>query len=112
MKNAVSVNWDETNSNLVVTEIKKTPENLLSAFRRVAEKLGCSHYTVSNRWYNNIRYNSDVVFKTQSNKKVKVNTKNVAEVLKSETTMIHQTIVDTKKYDGMKVVTIRQYYAA
>lgn len=105
-----TINWqDQKNINCVITQVKNSPDNLRAAFKCVAEKLNTSEYCVAQAWYSSIR-NKANGFRTKS---TKVNYINVKNTPRRETKLapIHQKVVSTKNYDGMKVVTVKQYFS-
>jgi hypothetical protein len=105
------INWSSPSTlKIVRKEIKNSPDNLRSAFQQIALKLNCSQANVSSNWYTTLRHKSQF-FKTQSTKTTKVNGKNSPRIEKTNKP-IHEMIVSTKKYDGMKVVTVKQYFPA
>lgn len=106
---ATKINWSSpTTLKIVKKEIKNSPDNLRSAFQQIAIKLNCSTASVSAKWYNELRYKTEF-FKTQSSKATKVNGKNSPRVERINKPVC-EVILSTKKYDGMKVVTVKQYY--
>jgi hypothetical protein len=105
-----TTNWqDKNNLNLFITEVKNSPDNLSAAFKNIAVKLKVSEKCVSQAWYNSIR-NKVNGFRTKSTKVNYVNVKNTPRKANATTSPIHEVIVDSKVYDGMKVVTVRKYF--
>lgn len=102
-----ATNWqDQKNVNVVIAEVKASPDNLTAAFKNAAGKLNISEGCVSQAWYNTIRAKANG-FRTKS---TKVNYVNVKNTPRKGVSPIHQVVVDTKTYDGMKVVTVKQYF--
>lgn len=108
---ATKINWSSPSTlKIVKKEIKNSPDNLRSAFQQIAIKLNCSTASVSATWYTKLRHKTEF-FKTQSSKATKVNGKNSPRIERTNKP-IHETVLSTKTYDGMKVVTVKQYYTA
>ena len=104
-----ATNWqDQKNINVVITEVKNSPDNLTAAFRSAASKLNSTESAVTQAWYNSIR-NKVNGFRTKSTKVNYVNVKNTPRK-GGGNCPIHEQIVDTKMYDGMKVITVKQYF--
>jgi urease gamma subunit len=105
-----TTNWkDATNVNVVMAEVKASPDNLTAAFKNAAVKLNISEGCVSQAWYNNIRSKVNG-FRTKSTKVNYVNVKNSPRKATNVSSPIHEVVVDSKMYDGMKIVTVRQYF--
>lgn len=106
------INWtDQSILQIVSREVSNSPGNLTAAFKRIAKQLGCSPLAVSNRWYSGTLKN-DVGFQfaTGNDKTSVINRKNIQNNHKQDT-MIHQVELNSRIVEGMKVVTVRQYYA-
>jgi|688.fasta_scaffold1037020_2 hypothetical protein len=105
-----ATNWqDQKNINVVLTEVKASPDNLTAAFKSAAQKLNVSEGCVSQAWYNSIRARANG-FRTKSTKVNYVNVKNTPRKATGVGSPIHEVVVDSKLYDGMKIVTVRQYF--
>lgn len=105
-----ATNWqDQSNINVVITEVKASPDNLTAAFKNAAEKLKVSQGCVSQAWYNSIRAKVNG-FTTKSTKVNYVNVKNSPRRANDTISPIHEVVVDSKVYDGMKVVTVKKYF--
>ena len=105
-----STNWqDQNNINAVITEVKNSPDNLTAAFRNAAIKLKSTESAVTQAWYNSIR-NKANGFRTKSTKVNYINVKNTPRKATGVGSPIHEVVVDNKVYDGMKVITVRQYF--
>lgn len=105
-----TTNWqDQKNINVVMTEVKASPDNLANAFKTAAEKLNTTPGCVSQAWYNSIRAKVNG-FRTKSTKVNYVNVKNTPRKSTGANSPIHEVVVDSKVYDGMKIVTVRQYF--
>ena len=108
---ATKINWSSPATlKIVKKEIKNSPDNLRYAFQQIAIKLNCTQANVSANWYSKLRHHTQF-FKTQSTKTTKVNGKNSPRVEKTNKP-IHELVLSSKKYDGMRVVTVKQYYPA
>lgn len=102
-------NWrDPKVIKLVTKEVTKSPDNLTAAFKNIAEIMSVPEGRVSQAWYNSLR-NVVKGFQTKSDKVDYVNLKNSPRKALTETP-IHQVIVSSKTYDGMRVVTVKQYF--
>lgn len=105
-----STNWqDQNNINVVITEVKNSPDNLTVAFKSAAKKLNSTESAVTQAWYNSIRSKANG-FRTKSTKVNYVNVKNTPRKANGAGSPIHEVVVDSKVYDGMKVITVRQYF--
>ena len=105
-----ATNWqDQSNINVVITEVKNSPDNLTAAFKQAAKKLNSTESAVTQAWYNSIRAKVNG-FTTKSTKVNYVNVKNTPRKTTGAGSPIHEVVVDSKVYDGMKVITVRQYF--
>lgn len=103
-------NWtDQKNINTVITEVKASPNNLAVAFKSAAKKLNSTESAVTQAWYNSIR-SKMTGFTTKSTKVNYVNVKNTPRKTSGAGSPIHEQVVSTKLYDGMKIVTVKQYF--
>ena len=103
-------NWqDKKNMNIVIAEVKASPDNLTAAFKNVAQKLNTSEGCVSQAWYNTIRAKVNG-FRTKSTEVNYVNVKNTPRKATGAGAPIHEQVVSTKLYDGMKIVTVKKYF--
>lgn len=106
------INWTESkNVKIVKREVKNSPDNLSAAFHAASKVIGCSASSVSQAWYNSIRKKTTPSFKTTSSKVEHANTKNSPRKDRSVKEPIHQSVLSSRIYDGMRVVTLKQYYA-
>jgi hypothetical protein len=110
------INWknNSTINDLILAEVQSTPTNLTSAFSRAAAKINVSQGAVSQHWYKKMRKNIKG-FSINSKASKSNNVKNDVRKVKSSkindlSNPIHETIVSTKKLDGMRVVTIKKYF--
>jgi hypothetical protein len=100
-------NWkDENNIRVVVAEVKSYPNNLSHAFKNAAVKLNTTENCVSQAWYSSIRSKVSS-FKTNSDKVEHINVKNTQ---RRSDSAIHEEVVSTKSYEGIKIVTIKRYF--
>jgi hypothetical protein len=105
-----ATNWqDQKNINVVMAEVKASPDNLTAAFKNAAQKLNVSQGCVSQAWYNSIRSKANG-FRTKSTEVNYVNVKNTPRKATGANAPIHEQVVSTKLYDGMKIVTVKQYF--
>jgi hypothetical protein len=93
----------------VSRHVQESPSNLQEAFTRAADELKTSQSAVSQAWYGGLR-NKVKGFTVNSTSFKGVNTKNQKKV--SVSTPIHESIVLTQKFDGMRVETIKRYFVA
>lgn len=114
MKSRVTpINWTDPNViQIVSTEISNSPGNLKKAFRSIAHQIGCSVSAVNNQWYvGKLKSILGHQFVTGNSKVAVVNRKNVVSQRKSDSHLIHQVELSSRIVEGMKVVTVKQYYA-
>lgn len=106
------INWkSKSATNVVAAEVKKSPDNLKHAFQQAAQRLNCSFYSVKTQWYQNgLREQLGHLFSTVSPKKDVVNKKNQPKPSEKER-LIYSKKVKTSNVDGMRVVTVVNYYA-
>lgn len=109
-----NINWASPKTEKIFTEeIKKSPDNLSNAFKAIADRLKCSASLVSYRWYNTIRFKVEI-FQTSSNKITKVNGKNTPREVRYNPRRkpIYQMVLSSQNLEGMKVFTVKQFFAA
>jgi hypothetical protein len=106
-----SINWVSPEVlALVNQEVEKSPKNLSVAFETIAYVLDTNVNNVVKAWYRVLKFK--VKGFTVTSKRVKsVNIKNERRITE-DVKPIHEAIVSTKIFDGMKVVTIKQYFIA
>jgi hypothetical protein len=105
--------WNNpTNIQIMCNEIQKSPGNLKDAFKEVSVQTDSSISAVAQAWYGGIRKKFPN-FHTGSNSIVLSNTKNTPTKLKEKAvdSPVYEKVVSSAVYDGMKVLTIKQYYA-
>lgn len=108
MKKTTKNSWNNPERIKIVSqEIQKSPDNLTNAFRKISEKLGISEGAVTQAWYGKLR-NDFPQFVTGSGKNVVVNGKNT---IKKDKSLLQERIVNTQTFDGIRVVTLKRYYA-
>lgn len=108
MKQTAKNSWSNPERIKIVSqEIQKSPDNLTNAFRKISEKLGISEVAVSQAWYTKLRRDFPQ-FATGSGKNVVINGKNT---IKKDKSLLQERIVSTQTFDGIKVVTVKRYYA-
>lgn len=104
------INWTESkNVKIVKREVKNSPDNLSAAFHAASKIIGCSQASVSQAWYNNIRKKASPSFKTSSSQVERVDIKNSPRKHRNSNP-IHESVLSSEVYDGMRVVTLKQYY--
>jgi len=109
MSKRTPIKWTSPNVMQIVSEeVQKSPGNLSNAFRQISVRMNSTESAVTQAWYKTLR-NKFSQFHTGSNQVVLSNTKNVPR--KGNNNPIHEKILSSAVYDGMRVVTIKQYYA-
>ena len=113
MKSNQKVNWNSSKTQKIYQEeIKRSPDNLSVAFKFIAKRLNCSVGNVTNRWYTNIKFKAEI-FETASSKTRKVNSKNTPIVrYNAKKKPVHQVVLSSQEFDGMKVFTVKQFFAS
>jgi len=111
------IKWTREKLEILSKEVKKSPDNLQNAFRKMSKALGVTPGTVSTIWYTKARKLSND-FAIASDKTVHVNRKNspkrkkrVIINAKKRMFFLHEKVVSEKMVDGIKVVTVNKYYA-
>ena len=106
------VNWNSPKTQKIFQEeIKNSPDNLSNAFKAIALRLKCGMGSVQCKWYTVFRFKTDV-FKTSSDKTTKVNGKNSPAVrYNPRKKPVHQVVISSQNFDGMKVFTVKQFFA-
>jgi hypothetical protein len=95
---------------IVSEEIQNSPDNLSRAFEKIAKRLGnVTPGAVTQAWYSTLKKKHSQ-FQTKSSKTAMSNVKNSPR-FNSVGQPIHQVVLSSKDFDGMKVVTVKQYYA-
>ena len=116
------VKWKSPKAvNTVKRCVKESPGDLKVAFQKAAEQLGTSVNAVSQAWHGMIKFKTRG-YSTRAVKVAKVETP-VVEVTTREPVEvsapqeqltngpIYETVVSTQEIEGMRVVTLRQYFA-
>lgn len=105
------INLDDPKTiNVIVTNLKKSPDNLSQAFQRSAETLNSTPGTLSFHWYKNgLRERVGQVFTLNSDKSKFTNRKNT--ITRNNGKMVHEKIISSTVVEGLRVVTVKQYYA-
>lgn len=105
------VNWrDPNNIEVVRSELNKTPDNLKSAFERIAKRLKCSVRAVSCTYYKRdggLRQ-SLKVFTLQSKESKFTGLKNTVRLSKSNGSLIHESVISSVTVGDVRVETIRR----
>ena len=103
----------------VKKHVKQSPENLKGALQKAAEELDTTFAAVLQAWHGKIKHNTRGYKKVKTAKMEKpvqtttVETTAVEEtVAKTTRKPIYETVVSTQEIEGMRVVTVRQYYLA
>lgn len=101
--------WSNPNCLKIVSEeIQKSPDNLTYAFKEISKKIGVSESAITQAWYGKLRRQFPQ-FATGSGKNVVINRKNTP---KKDGVLLHEKILTNQTYDGIRVVTIKQYYTS
>lgn len=109
MKKTVKSSWSNPiRLKIVSEEVQKSPDNLSYAFKKISKKIGVSEGAVVQAWYGKLREQFPQ-FATGSGKNVVVNRKNTP---KKDGSLLHEKVLDSQTYDGIRIVTIKQYYAS
>lgn len=110
------VKWKSPKAvNTVKRCVRESPGDLKVAFQKAAEQLNTTPTAVAQAWNSNIRHTTRG-FSTRSVKSAKIETPTqemVAVVVPKEakkSAPIYETVVSTQEIEGMRVVTVRQYY--
>lgn len=75
--NRTNRKWTEEEDSILLSQVKRQPQNLSRSFLAVSERTGRSQQAVSNRWYTVVSKKPDsVCFFTASPKHVSRNRKN------------------------------------
>lgn len=75
--NRTSRKWTEEEASILLSQVKRQPQNLRRCFLAVSERTGRTQQAVSNRWYTVVSKKPDsVCFFTASPKHVSRNRKN------------------------------------
>ena len=103
----------------VKKHVKQSPEDLKGALQKAAEELDTTFAAVLQAWHGKIKHNTRGYKKVKTAKMEKpvqtttVETTEVEEtVAKTTRKPICETVVSTQEIEGMRVVTVRQYYLA
>jgi hypothetical protein len=111
------IKWTREKLEILSNEVRKSPDNLQNAFRKMSKSMGVSPGTISTIWYTKGRKLSND-FAIGSEKKVYVNRKNspkkkprVVISTKKRMSFLHEKVISIKMVDGIKVVTTNKYYA-
>ena len=67
--------WSNEEEQVLVDQVRQSPNNLSRAFRATSDELGKSYYAVKMQWYNNTRH-SETIFMTVGAKNMNINSKN------------------------------------
>lgn len=68
--------WTNEEEQVLISQVRQSPNNLARAFRVTSEVLGRSLRSVTLHWYNKTRH-SEAIFMTVGSKTVNMNSKNV-----------------------------------
>ena len=103
--------WDNPRRiKIVQQEIRKSPDNLSKAFAAIAKRTGSTEGAVCQAWYNKLKSQMSS-FNVTSRTVSLVNKKNSPRRVRTNQP-IHQVVISNKTFDGMKVVTVKQYFPA
>lgn len=67
--------WSNEEEQVLVDQVRQSPNNLSRAFRAASDELGKSYYAVKMQWYNHTRH-SETIFMTVGANTMNVNSKN------------------------------------
>lgn len=106
------INWSSSKTEKIFKEeIKNSPDNLSNAFKAIAKRLKCSVGSIQNKWYTEFKFKVEI-FQTSSGKTTKVNGKNTPTVrYNPRKKPVHQVVLSSQNFDGMKVFTVKQFFA-
>lgn len=117
------VKWNSPKAiNTVKKYVKQSPEDLKGALQKAAEELDTTFNAVLQAWHGKIKFNTRGFAKKRV-RAAKISTTTVqttaveetvetATVAKATRKPIYETVVSTQEVEGMRVVTVRQYYLA
>lgn len=117
------VKWNSPKAiNTVKKYVKQSPEDLKGALQKAAEELDTTFNAVLQAWHGKIKFNTRGFAKKRV-RAAKISTTTVqttaveetvetAIVAKTTRKPIYETVVSTQEVEGMRVVTVRQYYLA
>lgn len=109
MKKTTKSSWTEPKRlKIVSSEIQKSPDNLTHAFKQIGKRVGVSYGAVVQAWYGKLR-DQYPQFATGSKKSVVMNRKNTPK--KDNSKLLHERILSNQVVEGIRVVTIKRYYA-
>lgn len=111
-----NIKWKSPKAvNTVKRCVKESPGDLKVAFQKAAEELKTTATAVSQAWHLIIKHKTRG-YTTRTVKSAKIETPKqemVAMVAPKEakkSAPIYETVVSTQEIEGMRVVTLRQYY--
>ncbi len=99
---------DPVRLKILAEEIQKSPDNLTRAFDNIAKRLNISSNSVSVAWYGSLRHKINA-FELQTSDGAVANVKNTPRVTSDQP--VYEKLVSSKVYDGIRVETIKRYYA-
>ncbi len=103
--------WDNTTISICRTELNNSPDNFTTAFKRIAEKTAIPQTAVASKWYSgNLKQKVGQIISLNTTKKEHFNKKNSPRKPTSEV-ILQERVISNDKYDGLRVETIRRYYA-
>jgi hypothetical protein len=107
------IRWNSPKAiNTVKKCVKQSPEDLKGALQKAAEELNTTFTAVFQAWHGKIKHNTRGFKKLKS---AKIQTPVEALLVdnsKPKRKPIYETVVSTQEVEGMRVVTVRQYYLA
>lgn len=97
---------------IVAQEIKASPDNLTRAFSKIAQRTDSTQAAVNFAWYaGGLRELVGKQFATASPKVKFVNRKNSPVKPAKNSSLIYEKQISSKTVDGVRVVTVKQFYA-
>lgn len=102
------IKWNSPKAiNTVKKYVKESPEDLKGAFQKAADELNTTFAAVFQAWHAKIKH-STRGYSTRN----AVKPATIQQPMKSNGEPIYETVVSTQEIEGMRVVTVRQYYLA
>jgi hypothetical protein len=107
------IRWNSPKAiNTVKKHVKQSPENLKGALQKAAEELDTTFAAVLQAWHGKIKHNTRGFKKVKTAKIQTPVEAMLVDNTKATRKPIYETVVSTQEIEGMRVVTVRQYYLA
>lgn len=111
------VKWNRPKAiNTVKKCVKESPTDLKAAFQKAAEELNTTASAVYSAWHGIIKHQTRGYGSKRTLRSAKIESPEqdvvvaVAPKEAKKSTPIYETVVSTQEIEGMRVVTVRQYY--